>query len=126
MQTTFLAKEVHHEEKPFNWKRSGVSIRGWSDDGVSRTDARDVAMHPTDITGCLEPVAKEYLVRSADGTEWGINENDRDLRLNNYIGRMVIIVGNPEHASKAERKEGGASHYLYARDVMVAGESCQK
>ena len=84
--------------------------------------------HPTDVTGCLEPgpVAKEYLVRSADGTEWGVNENDRDLRLNNYVGRMVTIVGDQEHASKAEREEGGASHYLYARDVMVAGESCQK
>ena len=84
--------------------------------------------HPTDVTGCLEPgpVAKEYLVRSSDGTEWGVNESDRDLRLNNYVGQTVTIAGDPEPASKAERKAGEASHYLYARDVMVAAESCQK
>ena len=84
--------------------------------------------HPTDVTGCLEqgPVAKEYLIRAADGTEWGVNEDDRDLRLNKYIGRTVTVVGDQEHASKEERKEGGASHYLYARDLMVAGDACQK
>lgn len=79
-----------------------------------------------EVTGCLQPgpVAREYLVQASDGTTWGINE--KDLLLNNYVGHSVTVAGDPTHATASERNDGGASHYLLARDVFVDSESCQK
>ena len=79
-----------------------------------------------EVTGCLQPgpVAKEYLLQASDGTTWGINETD--MLLNNYVGRSVTVSGDHTHATTAERRDGGASHYLLARDVVVENQSCQK
>jgi hypothetical protein len=79
-----------------------------------------------EVTGCLQagPVAKEYLLQASDGTTWGINETD--MLLNNYIGHSVTVAGDRMHATTAERRDGGASHYLLARDVVVENQPCQK
>ena len=81
---------------------------------------------PISVTGCLQqgPVAKEYLLHASDGTSWGINETD--MLMNDYLGRTVTIAGDTMHPTAAERTEGGAHHYLLARDLVVEGESCQK
>jgi len=78
------------------------------------------------VTGCLEPgpVAKEYIVQGNDGKAWGVNE--KDLMLNNYVGKTVTVAGDPTHATLDERKSGGASHYMLARDVVVDSKSCQE
>lgn len=84
------------------------------------------ASHAMEVTGCLQvgPAAKEYTVQASDGTTWGINETD--MLLNNYVGESVTIAGDTTHANSSERKAGGASQYLLARDVVVENQSCQK
>ncbi len=83
------------------------------------------ASHAMEVTGCLQPgpVAKEYILHATDGTAWGVNETD--MLLNNYIGHSVTVSGDTVHATSSERKAGGASHYLLARDVVVENQSCQ-
>ncbi len=81
----------------------------------------------TEITGCLQqgPDAKEYLIQASDGTKWGVNE-DRDMMLNDYVGKTVTIAGDHIRPTAAERTDGGASRYLLARDVVVESQGCQK
>lgn len=81
---------------------------------------------PTEVTGCLQqgPVAKEYLLHASDGTTWGINETD--MLMNDYLGRTVTIAGDVTRPTASERTEGGAHHYLLARDVVVESGSCTK
>ncbi len=78
-----------------------------------------------EVTGCLQPgpIAKEYLLHASDGTTWGVNETD--MLLNDYIGKSVTVAGDASHMTTSERKAGGASHYLLARDVVVEHQSCQ-
>ena len=80
----------------------------------------------TEITGCLQqgPDPKEYLIQASDGTTWGVNESD--MLMNNYLGKTVTISGDRTHATTAERSDGGASHYIFARDLVVESQSCQK
>ena len=82
---------------------------------------------PIAITGCLQPgpVAKEYLLTTSDGSTWGLNE-DRDLMLNDFVGESVTVSGDPIHPSAVEQKEGGAHHYIKARDLVVENSNCQK
>ena len=79
-----------------------------------------------ELTGCLQqgPVAKEYLIQNSDGTTWGVNETS-DLYLNHYVGQKVTVAGDVMRPTTAERKDGGAHHYLDARDVVVDAEHCQ-
>jgi hypothetical protein len=81
---------------------------------------------PVEITGCLQqgPAAKEYLIRTSDGTSWGINEGD--LLLNNYLGKSVTVSGDSTHPTASERSAGGAQHFVKAMDVVVESESCQQ
>jgi len=78
-----------------------------------------------ELTGCLQqgPVAKEYLIQNSDGTAWGVNEHD--LYLNHYVGQNVTITGSAMRPNTAERKDGGAHHYLEAMDVVVNNEHCK-
>jgi len=80
----------------------------------------------TEITGCLQqgPDAKEYLIQATDGTTWGVNE--ADMHMNNYVGKTVTVSGDQMRPTAAERTDGGASHYLQARDIVVESQSCQK
>ncbi|MGA9564344.1 MAG: hypothetical protein WBS19_02355 [Candidatus Korobacteraceae bacterium] len=80
----------------------------------------------TEVTGCLQPgpAAQEYIVQASDGTTWGINE--KDLMLNDYVGKTVTVAGDSTHASSEERQSDNASHYLLARDVVVDSRSCQQ
>jgi len=81
---------------------------------------------PVELTGCLQtgPAAKEYLLHTNDGKTWGINE--KDMLMNNYVGKTVTVSGDPAHLTSTERKEGAAQHYLLARDIVVEHQSCQK
>ena len=80
----------------------------------------------TEITGCLEqgPMAKEYLLRTSDGTTWGITETD--MLMNNYVDHTVTISGDRMRPTTAERRAGGAQHFLRAFDVVVESGSCHK
>ncbi len=82
--------------------------------------------NPVEVTGCLQqgPVAKEYLLRTGDGTTWGINE--ADMMINNYVDQTVTVVGDAMRPTAGERTAGGAQHYLRAMDLVVDSESCQK
>ena len=62
-----------------------------------------------EVTGCLQPgpTGKEYLIHTADGTTWGVNETD--MLMNNYVGRTVTIAGDRFAPTISERKNGGAS-----------------
>jgi hypothetical protein len=82
--------------------------------------------NPIEVTGCLQqgPAAKEYVLRTSDGTTWGINETD--MLMNDYLGQTVTISGDATHPTASERAAGEAHHYLQARDVVVESESCQK
>jgi hypothetical protein len=75
----------------------------------------------TEITGCLQPgpVAKEYLLRTSDGTTWGVNEVP-DLMLNNYVRQTVTVAGDAIHPLPNERKSNEASHCVRALDVVAA------
>jgi hypothetical protein len=88
--------------------------------------AAGVHRNPIEVTGCLQqgPTAKEYLLHTSDGSTWGINETD--MLMNDYLGRTVTIAGDETHPTASERSAGGAHHYLFARDVVVESESCQK
>ena len=81
---------------------------------------------PTEVTGCLEqgPTAKEYLLKTSDGTVWGINETD--MLMNNYVDHTVTVSGNITHPTASERTSGGAHQYLRAYDVVVDSSTCQK
>jgi hypothetical protein len=81
---------------------------------------------PVEITGCLQqgPVAKEYMLKASDGTTWGVNEID--MMMNNYVGQTVTVVGDVMRPSAGERTDGGAHHYLRARDLVVESDTCQK
>ena len=63
-----------------------------------------------EVTGCLEQglVAKEYLLHASDGTTWGVNE--KDMMMNDYLGRTVTIAGDLTHPTGSERTEGGTYH----------------
>jgi len=78
-----------------------------------------------ELTGCLQqgPTAKEYMIENNDGVTWGVNE--ADLYLNHYVGRNVTIAGSTMPPTSAERKDGGAHHYMEARDVAVNSQHCQ-
>jgi hypothetical protein len=82
--------------------------------------------NPVEVTGCLQqgPVAKEYLIRSSDGTTWGVNE--ADMMMNNYVDQTVTVVGDGMRPTAAERTDGGAQHYVRALDLVVESETCQK
>ena len=69
---------------------------------------------PTEATGCLEPgpTAKEYLLKTSDGSTWGINETD--MLMNNYV----------DHPTTAERND--AQHFLRAYDVVVESNNCHR
>ena len=79
-----------------------------------------------EVTGCLQqgPVAREYLLKGDDGKTWGINE--RDMMINNYVGKTVTIAGDQVRPNADERSSGGAQQYLRARDVAVDGENCSR
>ena len=81
---------------------------------------------PVQVTGCLQqgPVAKEYLIQASDGTIWGVNETD--MLINDYVGKTVTVAGDAMRPTAAERTDGGAKHYLNARDLVVESENCQK
>jgi hypothetical protein len=85
-----------------------------------------VSKKPVEVTGCLQqgPTAKEYLLQSADGTVWGINETD--MLMNNYVGHTVTIAGDSTPPTKSERSAGGAQHYLRAYDLVVDSNTCNK
>jgi hypothetical protein len=94
---------------------------------VHATNASQVMYkNPVEVTGCLQqgPVAKEYLIQASDGTIWGINETD--VLINDYVGQTVTVTGDAMRPTAAERTDGGAKHYLKARDLVVENESCQK
>ena len=76
--------------------------------------------------GCLQPgpTGKENLIHTADGTIWGVNETD--MLMNKYVGQTVTIAGDRIAPTTSERKDGGASNYLKAMDVVVENQSCQK
>ena len=95
-------------------------------DAAASTNSSTSGSRAIEVTGCLQPgpVAQEYIVQASDGTSWGINE--KDLMLNDYIGKTVTVAGDPARASVEERKSGDASHYLLARDVVVEHRSCQQ
>ena len=78
-----------------------------------------------ELTGCLKqgPIAKEYMIQNSDGVTWGVNE--ADLYLNHYVGQDVTIAGSTMRPTTAERKDGGAHHYLEAMDVAVNSQHCQ-
>ena len=79
-----------------------------------------------EVTGCLEqgPTAKEYLLKTSDGTTWGIHETD--MLMNNYVDHTVTISGDRMHPTAAERRAGGAQQFLRAFDVLVNSGTCQK
>ncbi|HVO78944.1 MAG TPA: hypothetical protein VMT39_02915 [Candidatus Bathyarchaeia archaeon] len=78
------------------------------------------------ITGCLAvgPTAREYLLKTSDGATWGVTE--KDMMMNDYVGKQVTITGDVEHPSASVRKEGNATHYVRARDIVVENDTCQK
>ena len=80
----------------------------------------------TEVTGCLQagPTAKEYLLKTTDGTTWGVTE--KDMMMNDYVGHEVTIVGDVEHLSARAAKDGDATHYVRARDLVVESTTCQK
>jgi len=81
---------------------------------------------PIEITGCLEqgPTAKEYLLKTSDGTTWGVIE--KDMLMNDYVDRTVTVSGDPLHPTAEERSAGGAHHFVRAYDVVVESSTCQK
>ena len=81
---------------------------------------------PVEVTGCLEPgpAAKEYLLKTSDGTVWGINETD--MLMNNYVDHTVTISGDRMHPTAAERNADGAKHFLRAFDVLVESSTCHQ
>ena len=81
---------------------------------------------PTEITGCLEqgPVAKDYLLRTSDGTTWGVRE--KDMMMNNYLGHEVTVAGDVIHPNTNERSAAGAHHFLLAYDLAVDSNTCSK
>jgi hypothetical protein len=87
---------------------------------------RGMSQKPVEVTGCLQqgPVAREYLIKTSDGTVWGINETD--MYMNNHVGQTVTVVGDAMRPTAAERTDGGATHYLNAKDLVVDSETCQK
>jgi len=92
------------------------------------TPAPNTAAVPgtTEITGCLQPgpTAKEYLLKTSDGTTWGITETD--MLMNDYIDHTVTVSGNRMHPTVAEKSAGGAQHFLRAYDIVVDNSTCQK
>jgi hypothetical protein len=85
-----------------------------------------VSRQPVEVTGCLEqgPTAKEYLLKTSDGTTWGITETD--MLMNNYVDHTVTISGDRMHPTAAERSAGGAQHFLRAFDLVVESGTCNK
>lgn len=79
-----------------------------------------------EVTGCLQqgPVAKEYMIHDSNGQTWGVNETEY-LYLNHYVGQKVTVTGDVMHPTMTERKDGGAHHYVDARDIVVDSEHCQ-
>jgi hypothetical protein len=86
--------------------------------------SHSVSRGATEVTGCLEqgPTAKEYLLKTSDGTTWGINETD--MLMNNYVDHTVTVSGDRVHPISAERND--AQHFLRAYDVVVESSNCQK
>ncbi len=80
----------------------------------------------TEVTGCLEqgPVAREYLLRTSDGTTWGVRE--KDMMMNNYIGHEVTVAGDVFHPTASERSAAGTQHFLRAYDLAVDSDTCTK
>jgi len=78
----------------------------------------------TEVTGCLEqgPTAKEYLLKTSDGTTWGVNE--ADMLMNNYVDHTVTVSGDRVRPTATERND--AQHFLRAYDVVVESSNCQK
>ena len=78
-----------------------------------------------EVTGCLEsgPAAKEYLVRTNDGTTWGVMETD--MMMNNYVDHEVTVAGDIIHPTASERSTG-AQHFLRAYDLVVESGNCHK
>lgn len=89
-------------------------------------DSKARTKGPTEITGCLEqgPVAREYLLRTGDGTTWGVRE--KDMLMNNYIGHEVTVAGDVFHPTASERSAAGTQHFLRAYDLAVDSNTCSK
>jgi len=92
----------------------------------ARPASHTASKQAVEVTGCLEqgPSAKEYLLKSGDGTTWGINETD--MLMNNYVGHTVTVSGDTMRPTASERADGGAQQYLRAYDIVVESGSCQK
>ena len=84
------------------------------------------ATKAVEVTGCLEPgpTPKEYLLKTSDGTTWGITETD--MLMNNYIDHTVTVSGDRMHPTAAERRAGGAQQFLRAFDITVESNGCRK
>ncbi len=108
------------------WVAAMMFVGTW---GITSAHAANASpatyQKPVEITGCLQqgPVAKEYLIRTSDGTTWGINE--ADMMINNYVHQTVTVVGDAMRPTAGERTAGGAQHYLRAMDLAVESETCQ-
>ena len=103
--------------------------------GSAQATTAPQTMHKTiEVTGCLQqgPTAKEYMVRANDGDTWGVMSADKDMYLNNYVGKTVTLTGDSMHptarlkTASAELNSPTINHYMRAMDVVVESETCQK
>jgi hypothetical protein len=93
---------------------------------LAASTSRPSSNSPVEVTGCLQqgPAAKEYLLRTSDGTTWGVRESD--MLMNDYLDHEVTVAGNLVHSTAAERSGGEVKQVLRAYDVAVEGNTCQK
>lgn len=103
--------------------------------GCAQATPPSHAMHKTiEITGCLQqgPVAKEYILLGNDGSAWGVTSADKDMYLNDYVGRTVTMAGDAVHPKSrlitvaGEQNSPPISQYIRAMDVAVDSENCKK
>ncbi|HZD31143.1 MAG TPA: hypothetical protein VE779_05720 [Candidatus Angelobacter sp.] len=85
-----------------------------------------------EVTGCLQqaPISREYLLHENDGQTWEVSSADKDMYMNNYVGKTVTISGDKLPPSPALKtiartdKADAVDGHVRAMDFVVESETC--
>jgi hypothetical protein len=89
---------------------------------------------PVELTGCLQqaPDAREYLLMGDNGKAYELSSADREMYMNDYIGKKVTVAGDWVHPKASVKtvsmnnKETPLAGHLRAMDLTVVSETCKK